>query len=124
MRKMDEVNKSFCWKDSADFDDWREGKKCKNVGWEKVDLFWMGYNAEGRLVGRIWRRVTDHNRGWAAVYYTGYGQGFSMDGFTESGVAKRWVDELAGLSGERICEIRDRKIYASQDLILEDDGLL
>ena len=93
-----------------------------SVGWKETDIFGMGYNLEGRLIGRVWRRVADLDRRWAAMYYPKWGLGFSRDGFTENMWAKRWIEELEEMSKERLTIVR--KNYDSQDYFLEKDGLL
>lgn len=93
----------------------------KTVGWEKTDTFCMGYNLERRLIGRVWRRISDLDRRWAATYYPKEGSGFSQDGFTENMWAKIWIEELEKMPKERLIIVR--KTYVPQDYFLEEDGL-
>lgn len=92
------------------------------IEWKEITPFWIGFDSEGRLIGRVWKRVTETDRRWAAMYCSREELGCSQDGFTKRKWAKQWIEELEEMSKERLITVR--KNYVSQDYFLERDGLI
>ena len=92
------------------------------VGWERTDSAWMDYDSEGRLIGRVWKRIADPDRRWVAISYPKQGLGCSQEGFVQEIWAKMWVEEMEEMTKERLIMVK--KNYFPQDYFLEKDGLI